>query len=248
MWRLVFIILFSCLGFSATADTLHVQYPQSDSFDLKIIEQVNMLAGRMKDKSSVLLIENGGTGRAEVISNYLVRQGIPAWRIKIVAGATGDADVDIVYSPVNPKYGPVGTVFRMERGKAELLELIDNVGIGQTLALNNIQFIAGQPVITPDSKEELIRLYEIMQQNKRLKIKIEGHVCCLYERIGDTTGPGYRLSVNRAMAVYDYLVSNGIDRRRVDYEGFSSWKRVRREMSPLEEAMNRRVEIRILAK
>ena len=46
-------------------------------------------------------------------------------------------------------------------------------------------------------------LLSVMQKNKKLKIEIQGHICCAPEDFGD-------LSTARARAVYDYLIKNGI--------------------------------------
>ena len=83
-----------------------------------------------------------------------------------------------------------------------------------------------------------------MQENPKLKIKIEGHVCCLPDNY-----TYYSLSENRARAVLDYLLDNGIDLSRMQYEGFgSSRKAVKPERTPEDQQKNRRVEIRILEK
>jgi len=87
-----------------------------------------------------------------------------------------------------------------------------------------------------------------LKADKKLKIQIEGHICCLYEQEGDTTAGGYKLSVRRAKTVYEYLVDQGIPENRISYKGFSSWRRLRKEVSAAEEDANRRVEIRIIDK
>jgi flagellar motor protein MotB len=59
----------------------------------------------------------------------------------------------------------------------------------------------------------------------------------------------YTLSINRAKAVYDFLIRSGIDKSRMTYKGFGSAnKRFPDEKNAEEENLNRRVEIMIVEK
>ena len=129
---------------------------------------------------------------------------------------------------------------------------ISNIKTNETVKLDNIFFQPGSHKTTPESVDALFALYITMKDHPNLKINIEGHICCLT----NTSHDGYdydaqewRLSENRARAVYDYLVSKGIDKSRMRYEGFGLRKPKRwPERSLADENANRRVEIRILEK
>jgi flagellar motor protein MotB len=56
------------------------------------------------------------------------------------------------------------------------------------------------------------------------------------------------LSVNRAKTIYNYLIENGIDPRRLEYEGLGGSRKLVDEISDETRAMNRRVEIVIMDK
>lgn len=122
----------------------------------------------------------------------------------------------------------------------------------EVVTLENIYFLPGRHVIRESSFETLFGLYITMRNNPTLKINIEGHICCLKH----TTGDGYdfdtqefKLSYNRAKAVYEYLVSKDIDSTRMSYEGFGiSSPLVWPERSLADENKNRRVELRIIEK
>ena len=91
-----------------------------------------------------------------------------------------------------------------------------------------------------------------MRNNPKLKIQIEGHICCLMNKNVDgydyDTGE-HLLSENRAKAIYDYLAEKGIDTGRMKYIGLSNTKPLRwPEDTGEDQDMNRRVEIRILEK
>jgi outer membrane protein OmpA-like peptidoglycan-associated protein len=88
-----------------------------------------------------------------------------------------------------------------------------------------------------------------MRDNPDLRIEIQGHVCCTYD---GADGPnmetgGQYLSVDRAKAVYDYLVYYGISETRLNYKGFGGSKRlVDPELTEGDRTRNRRVEIVVL--
>ena len=57
------------------------------------------------------------------------------------------------------------------------------------------------------------------------------------------------LSVNRAKAIYDYLIEQGIAASRLSYKGLGNTQPKRfPERTPLDEQANRRVEVRIVKK
>lgn len=129
---------------------------------------------------------------------------------------------------------------------------ISKVEKNETIALKNIFFLPGSHRIREESTEPLFELYITMSDNPNLKINIEGHICCLK----NTTNDGYDydvqeygLSRNRAKAVYDYLISKGIDKERMNYEGFGITRPlIWPERSLADENLNRRVELRVIDK
>jgi len=123
---------------------------------------------------------------------------------------------------------------------------------GNKILLKNINFVGGTPKFLPQSDEALKELLEIMIKYPTLKIEIQGHICCQKEEEGD--GYDYindnnTLSENRARAVYDYLLHNGIKANRMTYVGFASkYKLYPLELDEYEKTQNRRVEIKIIEK
>ncbi len=121
---------------------------------------------------------------------------------------------------------------------------------GETYVLKNIYFLPERHVITPQSTAELEQLYDVLESHSTLKIKIEGHVCCIrdYADALDIDVGDMNLSVNRARAIYDYLVNKGIDSSRLKYAGYGrSRPIVVREETEEDANKNRRVEIRVLS-
>ena len=133
-------------------------------------------------------------------------------------------------------------------------ELIEDSTIrkGAVLSLNNIYFIGGRHRILPVSLPQLQSLYNAMKDNPKLKISVEGHICCLP---GDADGLDFDtqtedLSYQRAKAIYEYLVYSGIAEKRVKFKGLGHSIPLYPflEKNEDEKTANRRVEVRILDK
>ena len=129
---------------------------------------------------------------------------------------------------------------------------LQHAEVGSTIRLENINFYGGRHVWLPRSESTLKKLLKELQDNPNLEIEIQGHICCLAYGDGpdwDESGGPERLSVNRAKAIYEYLVNNGIDKTRLSYRGFgANNKLVRPERTESDRETNRRVEIKILKK
>jgi outer membrane protein OmpA-like peptidoglycan-associated protein len=129
---------------------------------------------------------------------------------------------------------------------------IEHAEIGSTIRLENINFYGGRHIWLPRSESTLKKLLKTMQDNPNLEIEIQGHICCLPSGDGpdfDEPDLPMTLSVNRAKAIYNYLVNNGIDKSRLSYKGFGSdFKLIRPERTEYDRQSNRRVEIKILRK
>lgn len=123
--------------------------------------------------------------------------------------------------------------------------------VGETLVLENLNFIPGQHFLQPQAYPELEVLVDVLKKNPNLEIEIQGHICCqLTERDGyDVHTKSYDLSANRAKYIYDQLTSKGIDSNRLNFKGFSGTRPlVFPEKTELDRAKNRRVEIKVLKK
>lgn len=118
---------------------------------------------------------------------------------------------------------------------------ITQMKVGDKLRLKNLNFYNRSGVVVPKSRPVLAELLEIMKQNPKLKIEIQGHICCQPQ--GDIED----ISTLRCKTVYNYLVENGIDKNRLSYKGFGSSMPLYPipERNEFEKDENRRVEIQI---
>ena len=115
---------------------------------------------------------------------------------------------------------------------------------GDLIRIYGIQFYLNSTKIIEMSEPMLRELLRIMNVNPKLKIEIQGHICCQF--VNDYSG----LSTLRAQTIYKYLIKNNINKLRLRYVGFGTLKPIYKipEQNKMEEQGNRRVEILILDK
>lgn len=192
--------------------------------------------------------------RAQYVGGRLAKCGIPAGRIRVARAAFGDDDTSTTPGNLWRADITIDTSTYLLPEVKTITPKIDitNVKKDETIRLENIFFLPGSHKIREESTETLFNLYIVMKDHPGLKISIEGHICCLVNTTHDGydyDAQEYRLSENRARAVYEYLAEKGIDKNRMVYKGFGISKPLKwPERSHFDENMNRRVEIRILEK
>ncbi len=114
---------------------------------------------------------------------------------------------------------------------------------GTLIRLNDVNFYVNTFAILPTSRTAIDELIRTLDKYPKLKIEIQGHICCVNKDIKN-------LSLERARQVKRILVSEGIKEKRIQVKGFgvSKPKFPIPEKSEAEAARNRRVEIMILEK
>jgi outer membrane protein OmpA-like peptidoglycan-associated protein/tetratricopeptide (TPR) repeat protein len=103
----------------------------------------------------------------------------------------------------------------------ELKVYLERIKTGLNTTLKNIFFDTNKYELLPSSITELATLVELMKDNPGLNIEIQGYT----DDVGNAE-LNLQLSKNRAKAVYDYLISEGIKLERLDYKGFGKTKAV----------------------
>lgn len=89
----------------------------------------------------------------------------------------------------------------------------------KTTVLANVFFDLNKATLRPESYVELNKLVDFLNENGNIKIEIGGHT--------DSRGTNNQvLSEERAKAVFDYVVSKGIDPKRMIHKGYGSSKPV----------------------
>jgi outer membrane protein OmpA-like peptidoglycan-associated protein len=147
---------------------------------------------------------------------------------------------EIRYPDVFQVQNPNGTVSDFTLDVA-FMQKITKAKSGEKLQLDNLNFQFNTFAITNESRGKLYELLLVMMQNPKLKIEIQGHICC-NSSVKET------LSTQRAKAIKGFLKSQGIENSRVTYKGFGSTQPLfpLPENNEQERAANRRVEILIV--
>jgi OOP family OmpA-OmpF porin len=112
---------------------------------------------------------------------------------------------------------------------------------GKTIVLNHLIFAQGKANIDPKSYGELNEIAQMMIENEKIEIQLEGHT----DNVGNPEA-NLKLSQKRVEAVKRYLVVQGISKNRIKTKAFGGSQPLRNEMTPEDRVMNRRVEMRIL--
>ncbi|MEZ4896337.1 MAG: OmpA family protein [Saprospiraceae bacterium] len=85
---------------------------------------------------------------------------------------------------------------------------------GKTMTLAKVTFPSGSTRLDKESEPELYKLLQLMQTYPGHKLIIQGHT--------DDQGPAEanrNISRQRAQSIADFLISHGIDRRRIEVQG-----------------------------
>jgi len=129
-----------------------------------------------------------------------------------------------------------------ELPKESLKDKIKGAKKGDVIKLDNIYFFNNSAKVVPKSEPTLYDLLCVMVDNPKLKIEIQGHICCKRPEEYEV------ISTARARAVYNYLIRGKIDRSRMSFKGYGVSRPVYKipEKNALEEDENRRVEILIV--
>ncbi len=109
---------------------------------------------------------------------------------------------------------------------------------GATTTLKNIFFDVNKATLQNTSITELNNLVNLLKENTEVKLVINGYT----DNVG-TTAANLILSTNRAKAVADYLIRNGIAAGRLRWKGYGEQQPVAINDTEEGRAKNRRTEI-----
>lgn len=124
---------------------------------------------------------------------------------------------------------------------ADVQKKADGNGLVVTLK-NDILFDSGNAALSSASANTLNDLLRVLKKYPKNNIVVAGFT--------DSTGTdavNNPLSVQRAKAVYDYLLANGLKTKSIQYVGYGSAYPVGDNATAAGRAMNRRVELAITA-
>lgn len=114
------------------------------------------------------------------------------------------------------------------------------IEIGTTVNLKNVLFEQSKTNLLPSSYDELDMVVTFLKQNPNIRIELSGHT--------DNRGipaQNIKLSQARVDKVKDYLVSKGIDAKRIKGKGYGGSKPIASNDNEETRQLNRRVEFTI---
>lgn len=111
----------------------------------------------------------------------------------------------------------------------------------QIVIKEQIQFESGKAVIRPASYGVLDDVVMVLRDYPDIKVRIEGHT----DNVGNDA-TNLELSKSRADSVFEYVISRGVDARRLVTEGFGETRPIDTNTTTEGKARNRRVEFHIL--
>jgi outer membrane protein OmpA-like peptidoglycan-associated protein len=224
--------------------------PKSTDFIDPLIQQsrINKVVSVLKGK---VIDENTAEPLSAVIS--LVNNETKQVLSKItVDSLTGDFELVIPhggnYGVMTEKSGYLFNSINFNLPKfAEYQEIDTHIimvkaEVGSKAILKNIFFDVGKSDLKTESLSEIGKIEELLTTNADLKVQINGHT--------DNTGnaaSNKSLSLKRATAVVDFLVSHGVEASRLSAKGYGSERPiVSNDDEESGRELNRRTEIEIV--
>src|SRR5690606_11536154 len=138
-----------------------------------------------------------------------------------------------------------GYVSSLEKLDSKTLELRDlelnytlqPVAVGTTVNLKNVLFAQSRTDILPESFAELDLVVDFMNNNPGVRIELMGHT-----DVRGVHADNVRLSQQRVDKVREYLISKGIDGKRITGKGYGGTRPIASNDTEESRRLNRRVE------
>jgi outer membrane protein OmpA-like peptidoglycan-associated protein len=140
-----------------------------------------------------------------------------------IAGENANPNLQVTSHPCGYRYATADSVVDLPDGgrkivlKAKAYKIGDD--LGKLFDIKPIYYASSKFDITEESKVELDKLVVIMQDNPGLSVELGSHTdskaSSLYNQ---------KLSEDRALAAYKYVVNRGVAQERIGYKGFGESK------------------------
>ena len=120
---------------------------------------------------------------------------------------------------------------------------LNKIVINQSILINNIYYDFNKWDIRPDAAVELDKIVEILKKNPNISIELSSHT--------DSRGSDFinnKLSQESADAAANYIISKGIDAKRITAKGYGKTRLLNKcvKCTDEEHQMNRRTEFKVI--
>lgn len=167
--------------------------------------------------------------------NGLFEMSIPSgYKYEITVRKKGFVNIENHFLDFNDIYDNDTLNYRLEMTPVE---------VGERIALDNIYFDFDMATLRPESINQLSKIVQFLEDNNKVKIELDGHTCSIGREDYNKD-----LSEERALAVKQYLIKNGISEKRLTSFGFGETQPVDSNQSDEGRERNRRVEFVIMDK
>lgn len=191
-------------------------------------------------KSIKALVQLRGTAEAsvETIEGAAKEVEVPAGTYTV--SATADGYLSQTREVQIPPGGKMPLAFELVPMPKKMLVIFkgDKIEI-----LQQVHFATGKATILADSFSLLQQVVDVIVRNNVKRVSVEGHTDNKGVKAANQT-----LSEDRARAVVDYLVSQGVDAKRVESVGYGDSKPIAPNLTARGRELNRRVEFIVLEK
>ncbi len=198
----------------------------------EIIELMKNLSGDFsKFKSGYLEYAEGTLTIDGIVEDASIRQSMGD-----KASSVGELFVDNKIMIDNPKIEVAVEKPVSEPSKEEIQAKLNNL-----LKVKKVEFVYGKAVLTPSGKKTINEVHAVLNEYKDINIEVGGHT--------DSRGSqaiNKALSQSRATTIKNYLVSKGVDSKRLKAVGYGENKPLVKNNSAKNRQINRRVEFKIL--
>ncbi len=165
----------------------------------------------------------------------------------IEGGNSKHRKVDLILSYEKPK-----DVYVSLTRKQRYLSKLTKLSVGEKLRIQYTNFHISTADITSASKEDLEGIFKILKAYPKLKVLIEGHVCCGDKEEYESkiiSSDNLALSTQRAKNIYNTLIKKGIKANRLSYKGYGFTRPLDFPESTIAiQRENRRIELKVLKK
>jgi len=114
------------------------------------------------------------------------------------------------------------------------------IELNATLTFRNIQFATNSFQLPTDASIELNKLLQVLIENPSLQVEISGHTDNIGKQIDNS-----KLSENRAKAIVEWLISKGVDVKRMSFKGYGDSYPINDNKTEIDRALNRRTTVTI---
>lgn len=150
-------------------------------------------------------------GKGEILLKIIATEDL-----NVIRGLNRKVEIEVEYN-IPKKEKPKN----VEDDRKKPITLESELRVGDKIVLDKILFRTGYSYVLEESIPVLEKIARTLRDKNDIYFTIKGHVCCTaYGRDAVDRGTGKRnLSFARARYIYEYLIKNGVAKKRMKYVG-----------------------------